>query len=680
MMTAVHPALNLFFRPVVSQIFFLGLASVTCQAIAQVDNAVGTKLPPRTAEYAPQQVFLENADVDVASKLVSSSQRIVPVATSAAMLAPVPALLPTASDPFDRATQSLLIQAIQNLDAARLPNLESTRQELLAAIANLEKFLDLTSERGQAWSKFLGLEVLKAELAKDQPDWTVLNELHMNMRQNYLGLELAPYVRVREGIDRMVQALKFGYNPEKTVGDLKGGMEALLSSLDLPAEGAQTERAREIGLITNYLHASGQVPEIVHQIHRLYSTPNIQVTARESLLNRLLMRPVAEPSPVNECLLGTRVIGEACLSGQVSIDVLPMRNAVALNLNLSAMMTSNNRGYNRGVVLLSTGTSPVYASKYVLATPQGVSSSPAVVSTNLQTNITDIIHKRKIVRRIAKRKAAQQQPIAQAIAQGRLQTRVQTRYDQQVNEQLAEANARLASFRSQPIPELPRLGVEKPSLSIYSTNDSVHGHALQAAVYQLSASKPCGFPKPASSDVIVEAHQSAAVNALDIVVGGRTIRNSNLDEYAMQILGKVPEDVMEEARGEPWSITMATYRPVEIEFDDNDVKISLRIAQLARGNQQLDYGAIVTARYHPSFFDGVLTLQRVGDVDIAFARLTRGIRAVTLSSFFRVKFNEVFKERIVTERIDLTKVFPNAPKLAVNALTINDGWLQLGLR
>ncbi len=589
-------------------------------------------------------------------------------------------LVATSSDPTSRQLQSIIIQAMSGLDSSKIPNLEVAKQRLSASVTRLENYINPASANGQAWSKFLKLETLKKELQAERPNVETLVGLELNMRQNYLGLEYGPYLEVRQAIGETVKALRYGFAPDKTVELLEVKLKQLVETLDEPVVGAGTDRSYAVGLMANYLHEMNQAPTALAQIHQQFAVPNVQILARESLVNRLVMRPVAEPNAVNECLLGTRIIGQACLIGQVSADLLPMVGGVSLRLNLNANVSTSSNGYNRGVVFGTTANSPVYASKTIFVTPNGISSSAASVATNLQTSINSIDHRFRIVRRIAKRKADEQKPLADSIAQGRLQSRIGGQYEQQVEEQLAEARTQLSSLQSRTPPELARVGVPLPTYSVSSDDTVIHGHIRQAASNQLVALKPCSIPKPANSDVVVEAHQSALVNALDLALGDRTIRSADLDDYARQITGSVPPEIQEEADGEAWSITLATYRPVEIELDDSQVKIKLRITQMTRGTQSLDDGAFVTAVYAPSFSGGVLTLTRQGEVEVTFARASRGLRVVTLRSFLKGKFDKFFKEQIVTERLELPGRFPNLPQFVLNVMKIDDGWLQLGWR
>jgi len=626
---------------------------------------------------------------------VIGDSRPLPVPTPAGVLPPTdtsvrtaegrtskgtPVVTASATVPSSRSLQNTLLRAKESLAAAELPDVARSRAELGRALSNLEKFVVIDSPNGVAWNAFLRLDELRVELAKDMPQLNTLVDLEMNMRQNYLGLEYPQFTQVRDKLNQTIRALRYGSNPDASIELLGKKIDELITELNKPLDGSDLARSNQVGIVANYLHESQQVPWAVSEIRSQFSIPNIQITAQESLLNRMLTRSVAEPNPVRECILGTSILGQACLLGTVSADVVPMNNGVSLRLNMSATLTSQNKGYNRGVVLNTTGYSPVYASKQIFVTPTGISSAPATVSTNLQSTINSIEHRLRLVRRIAEKKAAEQKPQADAIAEGRMQTKIQAQYDQQVTTQLNEASAQLTTLQQTQRPEVKRIGITRPTLAVYSTDTTVNGNLIQAAPHQLAAGRSCMLPIPMSSGVLVRAHQSAMINALDVVLGGRTIRSQNLDEYAQQILGEVPPEVSKEANGEEWSITMALFHPVELEFIDGRVKIILKISQMTRGDQVLADPAIITATYLPSFYDGVLTLKREGPVTIDFTRESRGVRVVTLRSFLKGKFETTFKEEFVTKRIDLNGRFPRAPQLNVDHLNLDDGWLQVGLR
>lgn len=632
-----------------------------------VPPPIGTASRPLSSANATQKKSGEEVSAASATSTDESSNKPAEKRLSA-----------TSSDPTSRQLQNIVIQAIDSLEAAKIPNLDNAKQRLSAEVIRLENYLNPASANGQAWSKFLQLEKLKEELKSERPNVATMVGLETNMKQNYPGLEFSQFTGVRQGIGEVVRALRYGYAPEKAIEQLEFKLKQLVSTLDEPAIGAGTDRSFAVGLMANYLHEMNQAPAALAQLRQLFAVPNVQVHVREALINRLVARPVAEPNAVNECLLGTHVVGRAFLTGNVNADLLPMVGGVSLRLNMNANVTTSSNGYNRGVVFGTTAFSPVYASKTIFVTPGGISSTSASVATNLQTSINTIDHRFRIVRRIAKRKAAEQKPLADSIAQGRLQNRISGQYEQQVEQQLANARVQFAKLQSQTPPELTRLGVPLPTYGFHSDDSAVHGQVRQAAPFQLAAFRSSTISTPKNCDIVVEAHQSAVVNALDLMLGDRTIRSADLDDYARQATGTVSEEIQQEADGEAWSITLATYRPVEIDLDDSQVTIKLRVTQMTRGEQTLDDGSFVTAVYAPSYSNGVLKLTRQGEVDVAFARATRGLRVVTLRSFLKGKFDKFFKEQIVTQRLDMADRFPNLPKLKLAVMKIDKGWLQLG--
>ena len=587
-----------------------------------------------------------------------------------------------AIDPVSRDLQNIAHAARKQLSADKLPQAASAKRELIAAIDNLERFLSTNPQQFASWKNFLRLDAMREEAHAEQPNPAILVDLETSMRQNYLGLEYPQYTRVRDGLMHFHRALRFGSAPEQTLKAIDLRLEKLIESLNDPVTDTDTERAEAVGVIANYLELTGQAPESLSAMRAKFSQPNVQAYVRESFVTGILVRPVAQPTAVNECLLGTRVVGSACLNGNVSADLMPSNNGVSLCLTLNANLSTNNTGYNRGVVLRSTGSSPILAAKQIFVNPTGISSTAASVATNLQTQINSIEHRSRIVRRIATRKAAETQPQANVVAEGRLQDRVRTQFDQQVEEQLSQSRVQLASFQkdAQSRPVLTRIGLPKPSYSYNSSSTAIYGVLTQRSTSQLAAVKPCDLPKPADAAIVIEAHQSAMMNAIDVFLAGRTLRNHDLDDLVRQFDGKVTPELEKEANADPWSITFAAFHPIQIELNDGVVRLTLRIGQMTRGDQVLKQDATVSATYRPTISNGNLRLDREGDVKIEFYGKISNIGAVSTRAFLKGKFEETFKPVLVNTPVDLpAPKQANVPRVQISSLLLDNGWLQINL-
>ncbi|MDX1925616.1 MAG: hypothetical protein SFV81_03810 [Pirellulaceae bacterium] len=588
----------------------------------------------------------------------------------------------SAADPISRDLQNIALQARKQLDKDRLPEIESARRELITALENLERFLATNPKQVEAWNAFLRLDSVREQAHAEKPDTALLIDLETSMRQNYLGLEYPQYTKLRESLLHFHRALRFSTSPEQTIKAIDVRLERLVETLNEPFE-SETERSEVVGVIANYLDLTNQAPDSLAAFRTKYSHPNVQAYVRESFVSRMLVRPVAQPSDVNECLLGTRVVGTAFLNGNVSADLMPSNNGVSLCLNLNANMSTNSTGYNRGVVIRSTGGSPIQASKQIFVSPIGISSTAASVATDLQTQINSIEHRSRIVRRIATRKAAETQPQANVIAEGRLQNRVRSQFDQQVEEQLGQARVQFSNFQqqSQSRPELTRIGWPMPTYTYNSTTNAIHGLLTQRTKSQLSALKPCDLPKSSDAQVILEAHQSAMMNAIDVFLGGRTLRNNDLDDLVKQFGGKVTPELEKEANSDPWSITFAAFHPIQIDLNDGLVNLTLRIGQMTRGDQVLKQDASVTAVYRPTVNNGYFRMDREGDVKIEFFGKISNIAAVSMRAFLKGKFEDTFKPLLVNAPINLpAPKQANVPPVQISDLQLDNGWLQVNLR
>lgn len=577
------------------------------------------------------------------------------------------------------ALRSALERALDEFNPETLPDVEAAKQQLALALADLEAFVDLPSANGQAWSQFLQLDELHEQLEQPRASASRLASIEAGMRQNYAGLELPQFLALRQAVSNYTNATKYGVNSERTIQVLQRRTQELLEQLDGSADTSASEVNRLAARLAAYFHESGQAPAAMNAIVSQYGNPNLQIDASEAFINSLLGQSVAQPRNVNECILGTRINGTACLTGNVSANLSPMHNGVALTIHLSGHVATKNRGYNRGVVIHATGNSTVYASKHVVATPTGVTSTAATVSSDLRTQINSIQHRMKIVRKIASRKAAEQKPQADAIARVRLNRRVASSFDEQVNTKLAEANSNLQKL-DQPMPVLTRLGLSRPTFSFASTSSSVGGTITHAATHQLAASNS---PLPSPSQLhglAVDLHQSILENVIESFLQGRTLRSADLDDYAQQFVGEVPPELAEESQNEQWSILFETYRPVGIEFDNGRIQLTLRMVRLSGPQGDLSGNPTATVTYVPIWGDGKIVLQREGEVETDFGAGGGGLQNTNKRSVLRKKLDDVFKPEIEIPLDGVSKAFPKLAGINIDTLSIEDGWLQVTFR
>lgn len=571
-----------------------------------------------------------------------------------------------------------VFSARTNLQPSQIPNPSSTRSSLELSMSRLKNFLSTAKDRRtDNWLAFLRWNELQDQLSRPTPDPDVLVQIERNMRQNYRGLEMPVFTEVRARLQDHIRAVRFGVEPNTTIMSLERRLDQLATSLQTPASGSDTERQREIGFALSFLNQSGQASSLVQTIQSAFGRPNLRVLVSNEFLSRQFVRPVSQTNPVNENILGTQIYGTSYMNGQVNPLLIDNPNQASLKLLLNANFSSNNIGTNRGVKVRTQGRAHVTASESISLTDGGlVSNNDTFVRAPLQSDITSIEHRSRIVRAIAANKAADQKPQANAIGQGRLESKIRTQFHQQLSEQLAESNSRI---RSPDFTIFNRLGLARPQRSSWSSCDFLSILWLQQGPAQLAAPASCPLVVPGQG-VTIQLHQSAIMNTIDPIISGRILRSADLDDMAGQFGLDPSQGLREEAGGEPWSITMAGFHPVVVEFDDQLIRFRIRTTRLDRGDQALDQSASIEATYKPVIQNGAIQMQRVGDVAIDFVgRAQSGLRGVTMRSFLRKKFDSVFKQELFETPLRPTDRLPSNVPLSLVDIQVDDGWLQASL-
>lgn len=620
--------------------------------------------------------------VDVSASWLWAQEFVPPPANDSSILVPPKLIQPKPIAPHIvnlTGLRASIERARSSLIAHRLPKPDEARQRLVAEMKIFEAYLGgPDSTNAQAWFKFLKWSDLQEQVAAKEPDLRILNDVAKSFRQNVKGFEYSPYLSMRTSIEKYIDAERFGANSTSTLKALDSRLSDLLALIESSSELSDQQRARELGLTARYLASSNQTPELISAIRGYYSQPNLRVSVPESMVNRALSRPVNQPNPVDECVLGTRVLGNSFISGNVFADLIPQNNGISVRLNLAANFSSDNVGYNRGVKVYTTGSSPVHASKQITIGPSGTFSQPAVASTNLQTQINSIEHRFRLVRRIASRKAAQQKPEANAIGQYRLQSRLAQQFNDQIEQQLQKSNVRLDALNQNRV-EMTRLGLPQPTWGVQSTDSQVIAHFKEVDSLQFAA--PAGVPISSSSnEIVAEVHQSLPINIAETVLSARTVHSWEMDDLVGQYTEDVPAELIKESQGEPWSVTFVEHNPLEIEFEDGLVTASLRISKLARGPQELRDTVTVSAGYKPIVSNGLLMFERQGEVNLDFAKSPRGLRAVALRTFFKGKFDKLFVERSKARSLTIPTKMPNVAQLVITRIDFRRGWAQVSMR
>jgi hypothetical protein len=175
-------------------------------------------------------------------------------------------------------------------------------------------------------------------------------------------------------------------------------------------------------------------------------------------------------------------------------------------------------------------------------------------------------------------------------------------------------------------------------------------------------------------------------NTAEITLGGRTITQQFVEEQIKKNNGTLPESLGNDPDQPPWSITFAKRLPVQLDADDDRVKVTVRGSKFTSGDREFP-AMDIWAAYRIEPAAGAIRLVRDGDVQIYPPDFVPGggeklsVAETSLRRILQKRFNKVFKEVVDVEPLDLPGELKNAGPLPMEQLVARkDGWLAAGWR
>lgn len=588
----------------------------------------------------------------------------------------------------DRANLSSTIRsARQTIGQRPLPAFEVVKSKVLASAQGVEDyFRPITSQSNlEQWIRYLRIDPLREALGSGAEDDIVLERAQATrgrMIGNVNGLELPALLRLRDDVDRLITALRFK-DTERSIKTIDQQLIALDERLaDLQPIPTADETA-SLAALAKLIDESNQAPQVIGAMRSVFASPNVVVSVGSPFVQRAANQWIDRNRPINDCILGTRVIGQGNLRGSLTARTLSSVGTASVELVLSGTFHSQSIGYNGPVTLNTIGDGEIMSTRTLFISESGISLAPTTTTGNLRTRITSINHPLKIVRKIAKKRAAQQKPQADAIANSRFRNQVGSEFDAQVTQAVAGAptgkrDEALCEART----TLARLYLPEPSRAVGSSEKAIYVEAFQTANDQFAAINPAPPLAANSFDFAVQVHESTVDNVASRVLAGRTMTRAQLDRLIANVGGAPQAD----ASQEDFEIDFARLRPIIFEARDQMVRIGLRGTRFKQGDRDLTRPIEITATYLPvKNADGTSFLLRQGEVGVDFP----GGRRLTMTQVaLRRSIQKAFDERFPPTLLDQAIVVPPTVALEtirgqhLRATTVDarNGWMSVLVR
>lgn len=589
-------------------------------------------------------------------------------------------------------------ESSEQVDSSAIADLEPAQTEFLTAIDQLRSHLAATTTdaNAQAWMNYLKVDSVD-DLIRSNPDDSDLVTRSAIIAQQatgiHPGLEVPAVRNLRAAAERYSDALRF--RSKDNVANL------LTQLLDRSAaewaeigDNPSPEEIATLRLLLDLLQRTNQSVAIVERSQELFSSTNFHVAINESLVQRIANRQVHECSAVRECILGTRIVGNALLTGNVTTTLLPSIGSVRLQIALDGNVSTVNKGYNGPVRLRTSGSGQVHATRNMSVDESGFRFEPVVVDGGMNTRINAIEHPLRLVRRIAKKKAAQQKPLADRIAHQKFIKRITEEFTEETEQAVSKP---MPDLMAEARPFLQRLDLPEPTRTIGSTDDSVFAYATIRKGNQLSAPSPPP-PIPVSNEATVQIHESLIDNTLGTLLAGRTLTRTELQDLAGKLKRDDQQDQVsqsevaasEVAEGdeeeEPeFEIDFHSSRPIIFEARDGKLRVGIQGTRFAQGSRELKKRLEIVAEYEPIETEsGEIRLQRVGETQINFPGTKRlSVAQAGLRGSIKKGFADAFPE-VLMDKAWILPADVDAPALRgrnfrPRYFDAQNGWLTLGV-
>jgi hypothetical protein len=557
--------------------------------------------------------------------------------------------------------------------------------KLRETLGPLDRLLS-RSASGENWKKYLDWSALQQQAASgSHADIATLKRLYGRLDSGENGLEMPQFAAVRRAVGSYLEAADAATNPQ-AAEVYSQRLDKLAAAVATAAATGTPEPLDPVGPLLARLEDSGQAPAAVSRIRGAVNRPNLFLEVDESLLARGVNRPVNDVAPINDTVLGTRVRGTGRTDGRVFLDFVPSTERATVDIAFDATNHSDTKGSQGPVTVRTLGTTKLGARKRMLIDDRQIVSLPvsAHASTDTQTAGIGVSKKfgQRLIRKIASRKIAEMRPRAEAIAEGKALAKVREQFESQTADPISRASRDYQAKFRRPLIER---GWYPEMLNLSTTHSRLQVTARKALADQIAAFTA---PPPVDPDAVLSArvHETMVNNSAEITLGGRTITQKFVEEQLRKNNMAVPAELKNDADQQPWSITFAKRRPVELDVDDNRVKMTVRGTHYTSGEREFDAMDVwATYRIEPAH-SGV-RLVRDGDVQIYPPGFVPGggkklnLQQTSLRGILQKRFNKVFKEVVDMEPLKLPGELEKSGPLPIEQFDARkDGWLAAGWR
>ena len=469
---------------------------------------------------------------------------------------------------------------------------------------------------------------------------------------------------------------------------LKRITEVEKNLLDLHNPEEARAASGELGDALRWLEGAGLSPSLVTAIRSKYSHPNAYLSIQGSMLNDLIGQMISERTPIRQTAFGRLVRGCAETNGNVWLQLIHDPNQIQAQLLLSASVATDAYVEQGRIKVFTNSNGMLSGDRRVAVGLGGVDWSDAQINADFSSSFAGTSSRLRLVNRIANKAFNKNKSEADALAERQAREKGLQQFNEQTEKPLIEANEGLLRLRENALKKSNVL----PSVTVNSISDSVNVVIKKETDATLAAATKPGY-FGVNPQVRLRIHDTLLSNYLDPFFRGKTFTNEELADLISGITGNYPEGLTgENDEGEPakeFSISFARVRPIQIEFENQKIRVVVSGRKFAQGGKEIDAGLKIILNFKVTDELGQLKFGRDGKVEFEFLDPDRTTPALVA---FRRFLDESLNDSLENDATatDLPKNFiplKEIPKLADRPLAKNlrltqfrseNGWLYFG--
>ena len=571
-----------------------------------------------------------------------------------------------------------LIDSAEKFEPIDASAIAQAKSRLEKSMAELDRQLtNQGAENSKAWKSYLQWDLLTEQVNSETPKRTELNKVVRKFQMNHPGLELEVFTDVRGAITEYANLSYFG---AENIG--KRIYDSRLNLLKTNLEKLKTEyNDRTVGLIGEAitdLENSRQCPTLVKAIRKAFAKPNLHLQISEKLAKAIVNKQkTSDTRTVREEILGVLQRGTAHTTATFDVDFLPSSTSGKFKICIKGDTISDQVGTKDlgllGCIYICSEGHTCLVSEAVLEydgkrLSYGQLRSGAQTSTKIKGVDTPPLLRGPILNQIEKQKSK-----GEAEAAERARTKFVSQVRSQLDDAVGKANDRLKNGVR---PTTKRLDFEPKRFEVTTSHDFMRILAIVGNSKHLSGL--VGPMSSSKSDVVLQMHESTINNALQHMLGGRSVSNEDLRKLVTSFGIELPEPPADE---KSLTITFPRVRPVQVSFHDGKITTTISANRIQQDQTLVRDKLQITVSYDLKSARNALQVFRSEDVAIKFEGAYTNAKSIVESNI-KPKLEELFKKEvkeISLDELELPAELKNIGLPNITKLNLKDGWFHIEL-